>query len=1459
MPKQLSFEWDENPKQPATHTPVTPSTSIIYQHEGGLPENNGEFCYVERKFSESGTFSFSGNEKIESIDDVAYIFRELENSSIENAFAVLVNKGYPTVIHLGMGTSCATQVNIAAIKAAYDTIGAEQLYFVHNHPSGEVKCSTQDKHTLHTIYNMFPENVVQEGIIINTISGYYGTFNILGDTNQYERPAAGNEIPLTLHSFDRLVFSPDYNFKNLSVIHNSMDVAALVSAQRLGSTKKISYLILDRANKVIGNIHTIFQQIEDHETALAEEITSKVILFGGNQAILYGDFDFLGIMKLKNEVIRISGNSVRLTDVISINGLHTKSAIDEMVMEATADYNKNDDIRYRFIGEKGAANLDKAEEATTRLDNLGVAREMEKSGKDAKAIKLATGWERGADGKWRYEMQDFGIDASGLARKGRLWSKLPWGEEFDRLSEKLLDGKELTEYENTKFDELSEKADEMRKSYEDSDVRYLDDYVKDNDLFVAYPELKQMRVELYSDPKSNTGATYYESQNLIRVNEQALGTEDLRNILVHEVQHAIQASEGFPRGGNESTYRKHLDSLKEKHDAWSMIDEFSRKSDELGQDVTQIDVYNALRDEYLSERFKFGDGFIPSRDAFDKGFNLWVRGYDNEGYEDAYNEYQYLAGKYGFGLDNNKYRELSGEVEARNVQSRMNMTPEKRQNSLASETENVARENQIFLNGALRGVSAFMDTSIEEVSRRFNEELNAFERGKMRSSDSFDLGLPSSNLRSAGVQDKPIYMKQSVLREHLKKHKISISEIKDLPKALQHPMMVYEWGSKAKSLVVVTEVSTNDGRKVSVAIKLERNGERLDVNEIASVHGKEVERFLSDMANAKKGGLKEALRYAQKSKVLEWFAMAPPKGASQTVQGLSTATNIIESFENQTLLDGEILSAIDELSDELGVKVNKVKNRNDLPEGIQRQMKNGRYPGLFDPKTGEVYMVMDEITNVSDAQATMLHEIIGHKGIRGLFGDKIGEFTSRVLDSMPKSEREKWVRKYNGNEQLAAEEYVARFAEGYENPSMWEKIKAIFRDLFRNLGIDLKIKDSDLKYILWKAKKTLEKGNAPLKKKPVLFRKESNAIENVNQRFNEELDAFEKGEQKDDLHLGMPGNVLLASGLNDTEMYITSKTLKDHFKKHGLKVGDIKNLPSALRNPFLVYEWGDKAKSLVVITNIEHGDERITAAIKLERNGKRLEVNELASVHPKDNRRFINDMLKEGKHNIENSLRYVSDKKKALDWLGLVPPKGTASLTKQELDIANVIKDFENPTLLEGEISSAIDRLSDELGVPVNRVKSRKDLPEGIQRQMKNGRYSGLFDPKTGEVYMVMDEITDVSDAQATMLHEIIGHKGIRGLFCDKMGEFTNRVLDSMPENERSKWVKKYHGNEQLAEEEYVARFAKGYENPNVWEKIKAAIRDLLRDLGIDLKLGDNDLKYILWKAKVCLIHLCAI
>lgn len=368
----------------------------------------------------------------------------------------------------------------------------------------------------------------------------------------------------------------------------------------------------------------------------------------------------------------------------------------------------NPDTRFRFIGEQGAANLDAAEEANTRLDNLAVAREMEKSGKDAKSIKIATGWERGSDGKWRYEEEDFEYIPKGNAREKSLLEREPWHKELMSLSDKVYNGEKLSNEEEVRFDELSKKETELKDSLKKSDIKFLDDYVSDNTLFKEYPELKQVKVEFY-DGSFFDGGSYSHHDMTIRINNNS--PLDAKSILVHEVQHAIQHIEGFSRGGNSRTYRNYLNSLKEKRDAWSMIDEFEEKSKELGSDASKMDVYKAVRDEYTSLGMSFGDGIMPSRDAFDEGFNLWVRGYDKEGYEDAYKEYQNLIEKFGLGESKDRYHELSGEVEARNVQSRLNMTPEERRNTLASETEDVAREDQIFLYDSMGASSMVIDAN----------------------------------------------------------------------------------------------------------------------------------------------------------------------------------------------------------------------------------------------------------------------------------------------------------------------------------------------------------------------------------------------------------------------------------------------------------------------------------------------------------------------------------------------------------------------------------------------------------------------------------------------------------------------------------------------------------------------------------------------------------------------------
>ena len=213
----------------------------------------------------------------------------------------------------------------------------------------------------------------------------------------------------------------------------------------------------------------------------------------------------------------------------------------------------------------------------------------------------------------------------------------------------------------------------------------------------------------------------------------------------------------------------------------------------------------------------------------------------------------------------------------------------------------------------------------------------------------------------------------------------------------------------------------------------------------------------------------------------------------------------------------------------------------------------------------------------------------------------------------------------------------------------------------------------------------------------------NNEIEAVNARFNEELEAFDKGE-RGNLHLGYPSRILRACGIDSTEMFIKPRVLREHLNKHGLTIEDIKDLPKAMSNPLMVYEWGTQAKSLIVITELTTSDGRkITAAIKLERQGKRAEVNEIASVHGKEAEYFINEMNNAKGGGLANALRYIGDKKKVLDWLGLDPPKGSPSLTNQELSVAKILNNFENPRISRESFSENIDTEREK-----NRVKYQK-------------------------------------------------------------------------------------------------------------------------------------------------------
>ena len=813
-----------------------------------------------------------------------------------------------------------------------------------------------------------------------------------------------------------------------------------------------------------------------------------------------------------------------------------------------AAFEADNRIRFQFVGEKGAAALDKAEEATTRLDNLGVAREMESQEKDAKAIKLATGWERGGDGKWRYEIVDGELKKEPNVKEkvssdGEVHYETTLGEILDNeelyrsypelrmlpVSIQQMDGGVSGIYLPSGYMSLSMGL--YRHRTQPGDVRREIEQIESTPEYKEYskyfegdmPDAYIGREDEWEEAMNEAEAKFFESELGKRYHDLMWGDkrkaysygfdEVGKGVILHEVQHAIQHIEGFAMGGNSTTYREHLAGFREKYEAWSVIDEFEDKSKELGDDARPIDVYNALVREYQSLGLEFGDGFAPSREAFDKGFNLWTRGYDNEGYEDAYNEYQRLMGKFGSGEYNNRYDQLAGEVEARNVQKRLHMTAEERRQSLAEETEDVAREDQIFIMDGIESANSLGDSAsfdehqnedLKAVNERFNEQLGILTE-KNADSMVFSLGRPSVVLQSAGVMNKPMKLYGNKVMKKMRKHGFALEELRDLPRAVADPIAVFNNYGEDGNRSILTELRTQQGNfLVTLSTGVDQD---VDFNIVRSVFGKGDENVL-DWIN------KGLATYINKEKALSFLSYqsapiaATAANAGQSSKGLSsasqpvqqeidkldTATKVVKDFVNPQLseennfregkgeLSDDMLSYLnDPMAQMMGKPRGTKKQRAQFAERERGRMqahaeklverlhlsnveivtdasqlegKQRTAKGFYNKRTGKITIVLPNHASTADVEQTLLHEAVAHYGLRQLFGEHFDDFLDMVYRNAEEGIRRKIAEasaKHGWNVRTATEEYLADLAErtDFENTSPTWWAK--IKDFFLNM------------------------------------------------------------------------------------------------------------------------------------------------------------------------------------------------------------------------------------------------------------------------------------------------------------------------------------------------------------------------------------------------------------------------
>ena len=329
---------------------------------------------------------------------------------------------------------------------------------------------------------------------------------------------------------------------------------------------------------------------------------------------------------------------------------------------------------------KGKAQLigRKARLAGVVLQDYNTAQTLEREGKSPLEIRRATGWERGIDKKWRYEIPD------GKFKKFEL---------KDLKEAKDSDGAELR-------------------------VAKITDIFDSPELYEAYPFIKNYRI-VFKDMPENKHGRHSASAKKITINSKFYLDPEKRSeaelTIIHELQHAIQYEELFERGATPKTSKLIFDGLlnnaKNSVDRKTILHEAARRlfpnSERLqkaSKDLLQdsLDKYAIL--ELLSYKKETKEG----KKELEKLLKEYKEELDNDVFEKLKSRVEFtLADAY------NIYYRVAGEVEARNVEFRRSLTEEQRRNTLLSETENIDRADQIMFDNP-----KLMFEGIEESSQK---------------------------------------------------------------------------------------------------------------------------------------------------------------------------------------------------------------------------------------------------------------------------------------------------------------------------------------------------------------------------------------------------------------------------------------------------------------------------------------------------------------------------------------------------------------------------------------------------------------------------------------------------------------------------------------------------------------------------------------------------------------------
>lgn len=299
---------------------------------------------------------------------------------------------------------------------------------------------------------------------------------------------------------------------------------------------------------------------------------------------------------------------------------------------------------------KGHASYAGESAETADKMSLANAKEMLADGVDSEIIRKETGWFKGYDSKWRFEIDDSKIK---IAFNGK-YSRNPEIRRYNELVEKVYFANTATKEEQAELRLLDEKIGN-RTITPDS----LGDLIDAPELFAAYPELQDLGIN-FTDNTDGVASYHPGLKEITMPKSLKRDARYAKKTLLHEIQHAIQDIEGFAAGGSLDSNRAAIEEVMDIM--------------ELTEDQKKIATISTL-----SNYSK-----VVKRPVYDRLLQVSNRnGYQSvREYIESLNGYSY-------------YKRIAGEVEARDVANRAELTADQRINT----RPDIDRESVVFADG----------------------------------------------------------------------------------------------------------------------------------------------------------------------------------------------------------------------------------------------------------------------------------------------------------------------------------------------------------------------------------------------------------------------------------------------------------------------------------------------------------------------------------------------------------------------------------------------------------------------------------------------------------------------------------------------------------------------------------------------------------------------------------------